>query len=646
MPVLAIILWATLPAMAQLKFTVTTDPYYVIPDQLLGTNSPPYPDFLTPAPPSVFCEKANSIHPCANPETIFCPFGCNCAGTFRTGIPQTFKDATSVLGFKSVYFPYGTISRYYHYVPGGNGYCMNEDESYLITEWGFVKQPSDSMPAKSFCNEVNFKYGNFFDVNTALCRNDANPERSMHTVISANTYFGNWQELELMLEHCASQGVIVDAIVFGTEIRNDQDNSPITIVPDGDTIPYPSGTKYFNRVQRLYIDSLKSDPRYASLPLYFSIAARSKDQGGCVARTYSCEDSTGGNSIWNIELHNAIESYNATHPLPLRFAGAVNWWWYPVDTTKGILTSQSAINDMNDFFDMGLSSAGNALCYKYPGGFAEGSFTGFDEILVDQWGIKRYEICNVPYQNTFLNQVFILKRALNMFDNNYNRINNPENSNGITVTHAFYDRLAKNDTYCPLDQVLGTDTWDTLNTSYYGLKQMNRFAGHKFKRAGFTGATEQNLDAYFLFNCDDAKLVILNYSGTPYTIKKITVDTMEYKGSAKLDYEITSVSNTSTKGTLAGLEEISEEISYNNKKLTSIIIPGYSIITVHLTVIPQAGAAETCNGVDDDCDGLTDENAKQIFYPDLDGDGYGDPGFHVESCSAPDGFVSDNTDCL
>ncbi len=56
-------------------------------------------------------------------------------------------------------------------------------------------------------------------------------------------------------------------------------------------------------------------------------------------------------------------------------------------------------------------------------------------------------------------------------------------------------------------------------------------------------------------------------------------------------------------------------------------------------------ATEVCNGVDDNCDGFTDEGVLLTFYADADGDGYGDISITTEACEAPDGYVSDNTDC-
>jgi predicted glutamine amidotransferase len=57
------------------------------------------------------------------------------------------------------------------------------------------------------------------------------------------------------------------------------------------------------------------------------------------------------------------------------------------------------------------------------------------------------------------------------------------------------------------------------------------------------------------------------------------------------------------------------------------------------------GAVETCNGVDDNCDGNTDESLLLTFYQDLDVDTYGNSLVSQQACSAPSGYTSDSTDC-
>jgi hypothetical protein len=55
-------------------------------------------------------------------------------------------------------------------------------------------------------------------------------------------------------------------------------------------------------------------------------------------------------------------------------------------------------------------------------------------------------------------------------------------------------------------------------------------------------------------------------------------------------------------------------------------------------------ATEICNAIDDDCDTQIDEGVQNIYYSDVDGDGYGADAA-ISECTQPVGYVLDNTDC-
>ncbi len=108
------------------------------------------------------------------------------------------------------------------------------------------------------------------------------------------------------------------------------------------------------------------------------------------------------------------------------------------------------------------------------------------------------------------------------------------------------------------------------------------------------------------------------------------------------DDSATNADSTVDSGTDSAQGADSSPVDADGDGYASVATGGDDCDDANADVHP--GAAEACNGVDDDCNGAIDDI---LVHYDLDRDGYGDPAVTVTvlGCDLPAGLVTDATDC-
>jgi len=95
----------------------------------------------------------------------------------------------------------------------------------------------------------------------------------------------------------------------------------------------------------------------------------------------------------------------------------------------------------------------------------------------------------------------------------------------------------------------------------------------------------------------------------------------------------------------------SGEIAPLNTKQLGVCVGSLKSCTVgnwtdnYLGIANYQDIETSCDGLDNNCNGLIDENVTTTYYQDLDNDSYGNPLVTLQSCTQPSGYVLDNTDC-